>query len=155
MLADLITRWATAPFDITNWTLAVLNRKPPQWSSDNSVYVETPFAKLRDFSIGDHEVTPTIILPPMAGHASTIVDFKDQSQVQLCLRHGLTNLYVIDWLGATAATRNTTLEDHLGFVRQTSRPPRKCSEKLMNGSPTESNPVELPDYRWDTYSAKA
>jgi poly(3-hydroxyalkanoate) synthetase len=53
----------------------------------------------------------------MAGHASTIVDFKDQSQVQLALRHGLTNLYVVDWQGATSETSNTTIEDRIGFIR--------------------------------------
>ena len=76
----------------------------------------SPFALLRDFSAGDDDVVPTLVFPPLAGHASCIIDKKGQSQVQLCLTMGLTKLYTFDWLSATTATKDTTEADRLDFI---------------------------------------
>jgi polyhydroxyalkanoate depolymerase len=116
-MLNLWAKWAMMPYDTTAWWLAMLNRKPPAWATPNTVVLDTPIARLRDFST-DSGVTPTLIFPPMAGHASTIVDYPGQSQVQLVLDHGLTNVHVIDWLGATRETRNTTIQDRLQFVSE-------------------------------------
>ena len=116
MICELWTRWAMLPFDTLAWWQAVTGRKPPEWSSPNEVVLEAPFAMLRDFSTGGDDVVPTLIFPPMAGHASTIIDMEGQSQVQLCLARGLSRVYSFDWLAATRETNDVTIEDRMAFI---------------------------------------
>ena len=104
------------PVDTALWGHETTNRKPPQWHSRNKVVLASPFALLRDFSVGDDDVVPTLLFPPLAGHASCIIDKKGQSQVQLCIKMGLTKLYSFDWLSCTTATKNTTEADRLDFI---------------------------------------
>lgn len=128
MIWELWTRWAMLPFDTAAWWQAVTGRKPPEWSSPNEVVLEAPFGMLRDFSAGGDDrggddtgadnTVPTLIFPPMAGHASTIVDMEGQSQVQLCLDQGLTRVYSFDWLGASRETSDVTIEDRMAFIGQ-------------------------------------
>ena len=56
------------------------------------------------------------MFPPLAGHASCIIDKTGQSQVQLCITMGLTKLYSFDWLSATNATKDTAEADRLDFI---------------------------------------
>jgi poly(3-hydroxybutyrate) depolymerase len=108
---------ATAvPVDTALWGHETTNRKPPQWHSRNEVVLASPFALLRDFSVGDDDVVPTLLFPPLAGHASCIIDKRGQSQVQLCIKMGLTKLYSFDWLNCTTATKDTTEADRLDFI---------------------------------------
>ena len=76
----------------------------------------SPFALLRDFSVGADDVVPTLLFPPLAGHASCIIDKNGQSQVQLCITTGLAKVYSFDWLSATSATKDTTEDDRLDFI---------------------------------------
>jgi poly(3-hydroxyalkanoate) synthetase len=111
---------ATAvPVDTALWGHETTNRKPPQWHSRNEVVLASPFALLRDFSVGDDDVVPTLLFPPLAGHASCIIDKRGQSQVQLCIKMGLTKLYSFDWLNCTTATKDTTEADRLDFITRT------------------------------------
>ena len=114
--ARVVAKTVAAPVDTALWAHATTNRKPPQWHSRNKVVLTSPFALLRDFSAGDDDVVPTLVFPPLAGHASCIIDKKGQSQVQLCLTMGLTKLYTFDWLSATTATKDTTEADRLDFI---------------------------------------
>ena len=104
------------PVDTALWAHETTNRKPPKWNSRNEVVLAAPFALLRDFSVGDDDVVPTLVFPPLAGHASCIIDKKGQSQLQLCITMGLTKLYSFDWLSATSATKDTTEADRLDFI---------------------------------------
>ena len=104
------------PVDTALWAHETTNRKPPTWHSRNEVVLASPFALLRDFSAGDDDVVPTLLFPPLAGHASCIIDKKGQSQVQLCLNTGLTRLYSFDWLSCTKAAKDTTEADRLDFI---------------------------------------
>ena len=114
--ARLMAKAIAAPVDTTLWAHQTTNRKPPQWHSRNEIVLTAPFALLRDFSDGDHDVVPTLLFPPLAGHASCIIDKKGQSQVQLCLRMGLAKVYSFDWLSCTDATKDTTEDDRLDFI---------------------------------------
>ena len=114
--ARVMAKTIAAPVDTALWAHATTNRKPPQWHSRNKVVLTSPFALLRDFSVGDDDVVPTLVFPPLAGHASCIIDKRGQSQVQLCLTMGLTKLYTFDWLNATTATKDTTVADRLDFI---------------------------------------
>ena len=122
---DGTLRWWTdawrrpAPgFDLVRWTQLVADRRPPRWAHANEVLLETPIARLRDFSLsGADAVIPTLVLPPQAGHDSCIVDFsRRQSQIAVLRDAGLGNLYTLDWIGATGPTRNAGIEDYLAVV---------------------------------------
>jgi len=115
--ARITAKAIAAPVDTALWAHETTNRKPPRWNSRNKVVLAAPFALLRDFSAaaGD-DVVPTLLFPPLAGHASCIIDKKGQSQVQLCLKMGLTRLYSFDWLSATKAAKDTAETDRLEFI---------------------------------------
>ena len=114
--ARVMAKAMAVPVDTALWAHEATNRKLPQWHSRNKVVLASPFALLRDFSVGDDDVVPTLLFPPLAGHASCIIDKKGQSQVQLCIKMGLTKLYSFDWLSCTAATKDTTEADRLDFI---------------------------------------
>src|SRR5512135_820577 len=109
--ARVMAKAVAVPVDTALWAHHTTNRKPPAWHSRNEVVLASPFALLRDFSTGEDDVVPTLVFPPLAGHASCIIDKKGQSQIQLCIRQGLTRLYSFYWLSATRATKDTTEED--------------------------------------------
>src|SRR5512135_2187688 len=114
--ARVMAKAVAVPVDTALWAHHTTNRKPPTWHSRNEVVLASPFALLRDFSTGDDDVVPTLLFPPLAGHASCIIDKKGQSQIQLCLTMGLTRLYSFDWLSATRATKDTAEADRLDFI---------------------------------------
>ncbi len=96
----------------------MLDRREPTWSSPNEVVLRGEIAALRDFSEGSRAaVTPTLVLPPQAGHHSCIVDYSaDQSQMQVIRAAGLKRAYAMEWLGATRATRHVGVLDYLAFL---------------------------------------
>jgi poly(3-hydroxybutyrate) depolymerase len=112
-------RRGAMPWDVASdawrWSQAMNGRRPPTWSSPHEIVFETPITRLRDFSQGSKDnVVPTIVFPPQAGHDSCIVDYTSaQSQMKVLRAAGLTRLYSVDWVGATAQTRGTTIEDYL------------------------------------------
>ena len=114
--AHVMAKAIAVPVDTALWARETTSRKPPQWHSRNEVVLASPFALLRDFSAGDDDVVPTLLFPPLAGHASCIIDKNGQSQVQLCITTGLTKVYSFDWLSATSATKDTTEDDRLDFI---------------------------------------
>ena len=114
--ARVMAKSIAVPVDTALWARETTSRKPPKWNSRNEVVLAAPFALLRDFSVGDDDVVPTLLFPPLAGHASCIIDKKGQSQVRLCITMGLTKLYSFDWLSATNATKDTTEADRLDFI---------------------------------------
>jgi poly(3-hydroxybutyrate) depolymerase len=114
--ARAMAKAIAVPVDTALWAHHTTNRKPPVWNSRNEVVLSSPFALLRDFSAGDDDVVPTLVFPPLAGHASCIIDKRGQSQIQLCLKQGLTRLYSFDWLSCTKAAKDTTEADRLDFI---------------------------------------
>lgn len=120
--------WATAtngpatPVDLAarglRWWVEMLDRREPRWHLPHEIVFSTPFAHLRDFSQGaTDDVVPTLVLPPQAGHSSTVVDFSHtQSQLAVIRAAGLTRAYVLDWRPATAATRHVTITDYLDVI---------------------------------------
>jgi poly(3-hydroxyalkanoate) synthetase len=119
--AGAIERRATVPelaLDVMRWWGAATQRRRPQWASPNEVVFEAPVARLRDFSSPDHGgVLPTLVLPPQAGHDSCIVDFSPaQSQMRTIVAAGLERAYALDWIGATAATKDATIDDYMEVI---------------------------------------
>lgn len=107
---------ATVLADTAAWMQAVGGRTAPDWSTPHRVARTWPQARLLDFSVGT-EAVPTLVLPPQAGHASSIVDYSpEQSQILTARSAGLDSLYALDWLPATEATADSTIEDYLGVL---------------------------------------
>jgi poly(3-hydroxybutyrate) depolymerase len=112
------------PWDVwadgARWWETMTARSKPTWSSPNELVLDGGFAALRDFSEGSRStVVPTLVLPPQAGHHSCIVDYStEQSQMQTIKAAGLTRAYAMEWIGATDATKRTTVEDYIDFIRR-------------------------------------
>jgi poly(3-hydroxyalkanoate) synthetase len=82
------------------------------------VVLASPIAALRDFSAGSRaRVTPTLVLPPQAGHHSSIVDYsEEQSQIDTIRGAGLSRVWAMEWVGATAETKYAAIEDYIDFL---------------------------------------
>jgi poly(3-hydroxyalkanoate) synthetase len=106
------------PLDVMRFWSEVSTRRAPEWSTPHEIVREWPVARLRDFSAGSTaRVTPTLVLPPQAGHDSCIVDFSaDQSQMQTIRAAGLTRAVSLDWVGATPATRDFGIDEYLAII---------------------------------------
>jgi poly(3-hydroxybutyrate) depolymerase len=100
------------------WMQSAFERKPPTWSTPHQVVREWPIARLRDFSVSSSSnVVPVLVLPPQAGHDSCVVDFAPgQSQIETIRNVGLDTVASLDWIGATHATKDTTVEDYLAVI---------------------------------------
>jgi len=116
-----LTRGVT-PLDVmvdhTRWLSAITSRRRPTWSTPNRVCWEAPVARLRDFSPNAPvDVVPTLVLPPQAGHDSCIVDFTPhQSQMRTIFAARLERVFTLDWIGASPATRDATINDYLSVI---------------------------------------
>jgi poly(3-hydroxyalkanoate) synthetase len=108
------------PFDLLPWWNAMTARSEPQWASPNEVVLECPVATLRDFSQGSRkQVVPTLVLPPQAGHSSSIVDFSsEQSQMQVIRAAGLERVFSMEWIGATQDTKHYGIGDYIAFIER-------------------------------------
>jgi poly(3-hydroxybutyrate) depolymerase len=111
------TPWDVAS-DTLRWWQATTERSSPSWSSPNELVLSSPIAGLRDFSDGSRaRVTPTLVLPPQAGHHSSIVDYsEEQSQIDTIRGAGLTRVFAMEWVGATAETKHSRIEDYIAFL---------------------------------------
>jgi poly(3-hydroxyalkanoate) synthetase len=107
------------------WWSTMRDRRVPTWHLANEVVLSTPFANLRDFTDpadADSDVVPTLVLPPQAGHSSTVVDFSPtQSQLAVVRAAGLVRVLALEWLPATAATAGTTITDYLEVIDRSIR----------------------------------
>jgi len=106
--------------DGARWLRALTDRRAPTWSTPHEVVLESPVARLRDFSAGSRRrVVPTLVLPPQAGHDSCIVDYSErQSQIRTIRAAGLERVWSLDWVGATRQTRDAGVEDYLDFLER-------------------------------------
>jgi poly(3-hydroxybutyrate) depolymerase len=118
------TARGTTPYELAldgfRWIQIVGSRRAPTWSTSNRVVSSSNIMALRDFSDGGQTATiPSLILPPQAGHHSCIVDYSPvQSQVLTARAAGLTSLYVLEWLGATPETKDTSIGEYIESVRE-------------------------------------
>jgi poly(3-hydroxyalkanoate) synthetase len=104
-------------FDFTRWLTTATDRRKPAWTTPHEIVFEVPLARLRDFSTSRRRVVPTLVLPPQAGHDSCIVDYSaEQSQMRTILSAGLERAFSLDWVGATQATKDASIEDYMDVV---------------------------------------
>ncbi|NJD53821.1 MAG: alpha/beta fold hydrolase [Candidatus Methanoperedens sp.] len=90
-----------------------IEKLEPPWITKNSIIMDLNTLKLRDFSRGDSGI-PMLIIPPYAGHTSTIVDFNTkQSLIELLLENGIKSVYSIDWKSATREMKYCNIDTYL------------------------------------------
>jgi poly(3-hydroxybutyrate) depolymerase len=87
----------------------------PEWASSNKIVYDLHTFTLRDFSTSPlNGEIPTLILPPYAGHTSTIADFhKKQSLLETLKQNGLTRIFCIDWRSATKEMKDYDIDIYL------------------------------------------
>jgi poly(3-hydroxyalkanoate) synthetase len=90
-------------------------RPRPAWATPNREALALHTLTLRDFSTGD--AAPVLILPPYAGHTSTIADFHEgQSLVRALRDSGCLRLFAIDWRSAAPRMQYYDVDDYLAEV---------------------------------------
>lgn len=88
-------------------------RPAPTWSTSNQVRIDLHTLQLRDFSPTARGPF-TLIVPPYAGHSSTIADFqKGQSLVEALLAHGANRVAATDWKAASTTTKTYDIDNYL------------------------------------------
>lgn len=104
--------------DVLDWVSTVARRDEPTWATTYKVVAEWPVARLLDFSAETPtQQVATLLLPPQAGHSSCIVDFAPgQSQIATARQAGLDRIFSVDWLGATAQNKHSSIDEYLAVV---------------------------------------
>jgi len=83
--------------DVVNFVETASYRKTPRFMTPNTVAYEDSAVTLRRFD-SDRTDIPILIIPPQAGHHSSIADYAEgQSLVQACLNETTRPVYVIEW----------------------------------------------------------
>lgn len=83
--------------DVATFIEAASFRKTPKFLTPNTVAYEDGAVVLRRFD-GNRTDVPILIIPPQAGHHSSIADYAEgQSLVQACLKETSCPVYVIEW----------------------------------------------------------
>lgn len=87
----------------------------PPWATPHKKRYALETFSLLDFSKkSSASHAPVLIVPPFAGHSSTIADFHhSQSLVETLLQEGLTRVFCLEWHSATPEMKDYTLDVYL------------------------------------------
>jgi poly(3-hydroxyalkanoate) synthetase len=90
------------------------DQEPLAWSTPNTVALELPSMRLREFSRGNATQAPVLICAPYALHGALIADFAPgHSLVEALQKDGVSRIYVPDWRTATPETRYLSIDNYL------------------------------------------
>ena len=93
-----------------------VERPPPEWATENHVRLELHTLSLRDFSRTGDGVA-VLVLPPYAGHTSTIADFhRGQSLVATLRDNGCPRIVAADWRNATPQMQYYDIDNYLAEI---------------------------------------
>ena len=110
--AGLVLTDRTLKF-LAEFSKTQVERPAPRWATANRVVLELHTLALRDFSI-PAVALPVLVLPPYAGHASTIADFHTgQSLVATLRENGCKKVFVADWRSVTPEMRDYDIDNYL------------------------------------------
>lgn len=100
--------------EFIDYATIALNKKP-EWVTPNVVVGKLRCFDLRQFSPKiDKTKSATLVLPPFAGHYSTIADFSEkQSLVKHLMDYGVPNVYCLDYHSATKEMQYYNVDDYL------------------------------------------
>lgn len=91
----------------------------PEWTTPNKPALELRSVILRDFSKqGAHTETPVMIIPPQAGHHSSIADYGPEQSLVEAIRGAIDSVYVTEWKAATPERKNETIDDSVRAMDQ-------------------------------------
>ena len=86
----------------------------PRFASANTVRLDLPTLRLRDFSAPAASGVPTIVVAPFAGRSAVIADhFPGQSLVETLLTNGVGRVFVTDWKSADDAMKDFDIDRYL------------------------------------------
>lgn len=91
---------------------------PPDWATPNTVRLQLPSMRLRDFSRDgtafDNAGPATLVCAPFALHRATVADFAARhSVIETLLDAGVPRLFATDWRSATAEMRHFSIDTYL------------------------------------------
>jgi len=90
-----------------------IEKPAPVWNTANKVILDLNTLELRDFSKKGAGIY-TLIVPPYAGHTSTIVDFSpEQSLIETLLENEIEKVCSIDWKSATQGMKDYNIDNYL------------------------------------------
>jgi len=97
--------------DIAKFMETATYRRTPEFISKNTIIHEDKAVILRRFDEG-RKGNPLLIVPPQAGHHSSIADYAlGQSLVQTCLMETTLPVYTIEWKPSTPTRQHETISD--------------------------------------------
>ncbi len=84
----------------------------PEWNTPNDPVLDLPNVTLRDFSKKrPSSKPPVMIIPPQAGHHSSIADYGPEQSLVQAIRSVTDSVYVTEWKAATPERKNETIDD--------------------------------------------
>lgn len=87
---------------------------PLAWTTPNTVALDLPSMRLRDFSRGNATQSPVLVCAPYALHGALIADFAPgHSLVEALQKDGVNRIYVCDWRTATPDMRHLSIDNYL------------------------------------------
>lgn len=97
--------------DLMKFFGVLMYRGEPEWVSHNRKIYEDEAVVLRRFDEG-RSGDPLLIVPPQAGHHSSIADYSpDHSLVKTCLANTSNPVFVIEWKSSTYKRREESISD--------------------------------------------
>lgn len=97
--------------DIARFMETATYRRTPEFMTPNRIVHEDKAVVLRRFD-SVRTGTPLLIVPPQAGHHSSIADYAPgQSLVNTCLDETTLPVYVLEWKPSTPTRRHETIDD--------------------------------------------
>ena len=88
--------------------------REPAWTTPHAVALELKTVRLRDFTIGARERSPTLLCAPFALHGAAITDLATGHSLVAALQQaGLRHLLVTDWRSAASNMRFLGIDDYL------------------------------------------
>ena len=87
---------------------------PLDWTTPNTVALQLPSMRLRQFLQGKAEQRPVLVCAPYALHSALVADFAPgHSLVEALHKGGIDRVYVSDWCSATPEMRNLSIDNYL------------------------------------------
>ncbi len=91
----------------------------PGWATPNDPVLELPGVILRNFSKKSAtKGTPVVIIPPQAGHHSSIADYGPEQSLVETILCATDSVYVTEWKAATPERKDETIDDSVRAMGQ-------------------------------------
>ena len=88
--------------------------EPLAWTTPNTVVLQLPSMRLREFSRRDSAQPPVLVCAPYALHGALVTDFAPgHSLIEALQKDGVNRIYVPDWRSATSEMRYLSIDNYL------------------------------------------